>query len=226
MSGSHTSALPSGSPSRLRLQQLQHLHIGPIDLAVAAGECVSVMGHSGAGKSVLLRAIADLDPHDGDAYMDGQACSAMPAPQWRSQVTYVPAESGWWDEYVAPHFPRDFDFAHWLPQLALDPKAKDWPVTRLSTGERQRLALLRALRPACKVLLLDEPTSGLDPESVVRVEALLQAQRRENGMAIVLVTHAQAQADRMASRQYQLQSGQLVLRPCTSDKNENNERAA
>ncbi|MPN37379.1 hypothetical protein SDC9_184896 [bioreactor metagenome] len=76
------------------------------------------------------------------------------------------------------------------------------------------------------MLLLDEPTSGLDPESVIRVEALLQAQQRDSGLAIVLVTHAQAQADRMAARQYQLQSGQLVLRPCTSDENENKERAA
>ena len=200
---------PVSARERLRLDGLQRLHVGPVHLDVAPAECISIMGHSGAGKSVLLRMIADLDPHAGEAWLDGNACSAMSAPQWRKQVTYVPADSGWWDEYVAPHFAADFDFAHWLPALAMDADARNWPVSRLSTGERQRLALLRALRPDCKVLLLDEPTSGLDPDAITRVENMLKAQQRERGLSIVLVTHSQEQADRMAARQFQLQSGQL-----------------
>lgn len=196
---------------RLRLQALHRLHVGPIDLSLCPGECISVMGASGAGKSVLLRMIADLDPHEGQAWLDGVASTAMPAPLWRRQVTYVPAESGWWDDRVAPHFAPDFDFARWLPMLALDPAARDWPVARLSTGERQRLALLRAIRAGVtRVLLLDEPTSGLDPEAVECVERLLAMQQHAHGVAIILVTHAQAQADRMASRQYRLESGQLA----------------
>ncbi len=178
------------------------------------------MGASGAGKSVLLRSIADLDPHEGEAWLDGVACSAMSAPAWRKQVTYVPAESGWWDDYVAAHFAPEFDFAHWLPLLGLSAEVQQWPVARLSTGERQRLALLRAIRPACKVLLLDEPTSGLDPESVERVEHLLKTLQHEQGLSIILVTHAQAQADRMAARQFQLQDGQLVTAQQAKDGKE------
>ena len=103
------------TPPLLTLRGLKRLHVGPVDLALSAGECVSVMGHSGAGKSVLLRMVADLDPHEGDAFLAGGACSGMPAPAWRRQVGYVPADAGWWAETVAPHFPPDFDFAVLLP---------------------------------------------------------------------------------------------------------------
>ena len=192
----------------LELKRLRRLHIGPIDFAVDAGECVSISGRSGSGKSVLLRAIADLDPHEGDALLDGQACLAMPAPQWRRQVTYVAAESGWWHDTVEPHFPPNTDFASLFPQVGIDASAAEQPVHRLSTGERQRLALLRALCLENKVLLLDEPTSSLDPESTALVEQLLH-DRLAAGTAILLVTHDVEQAVRMGSRHVVLEDGAL-----------------
>lgn len=192
----------------LTLEGLQRLHLQPMDLTVADGECVAITGGSGAGKSVLLRAIADLDPHAGRARVDDQACDAMPAPAWRQRVAYVPAESGWWQDIVRPHFLPDTDFAALLPQVGLRAECADWPVSRLSTGERQRLALLRALRPAVRVLLLDEPTSGLDTRSVEQVEALLREQLAR-GTSIVLVTHSPEQAARLASRHFHLQDGRL-----------------
>ena len=192
----------------LETQALRRLNVGPINLSLQAGECVSLMGASGAGKSVLLRMIADLDPHEGAATLDGQPCSAMSAPAWRRMVTYVTAESGWWEPGVRAHFPRDTDFASLLPLLGIPADAAAWPVARLSTGERQRLALLRALRPATRILLLDEPTSGLDAESVHRVEALLHREL-ERRVAILLVTHDGAQAARMASRHLQLRGGHI-----------------
>jgi ABC-type glutathione transport system ATPase component len=64
----------------LKGRTLRRLHVGPIDFALRPGECVSIGGKSGAGKSVLLRMVADLDPHEGDALLDGAACSDMPAP--------------------------------------------------------------------------------------------------------------------------------------------------
>lgn len=198
----------------LELKGLQRLHIGPVDFVVNAGECVSVSGRSGAGKSLLLRAIADLDPHDGDTWLDGQACSSMPAPQWRRQVTYVAAESGWWHDTVGPHFPPGTDFSELFPRLGIDPSYADMPVHRLSTGEKQRLALLRALCLKSKVLLLDEPTSSLDPESVEMVERLLR-ERMEAGTAIILVTHDADQAVRMGTRHVRLDDGRLI--PVTAE---------
>ncbi|HUH87929.1 MAG TPA: ATP-binding cassette domain-containing protein [Pusillimonas sp.] len=193
----------------LEIKKLRRLHIGPIDLVVNRGECISVSGRSGAGKSLLLRMIADLDPHKGDCFLEGVACSSMPAPQWRRQVTYVPAESGWWADTVGRHFYQDIDLQALLPQIGIDKKVVDWPTTRLSTGERQRLALLRALGPANRVLLLDEPTSALDPHSVAMVETLLRA-RMDAGTAIVLVTHDVDQARRMGTRHVHLDDGNIT----------------
>jgi ABC-type iron transport system FetAB ATPase subunit len=194
----------------LELQGLQRLHVGPVDARIADGECLSITGASGAGKSVLLRMIADLDPHEGALRLDSIAAADMPAPAWRAQVTYVAADSGWWSPRVADHFPPDTDFTR-LEQVGIAAEAATWPVARLSTGERQRLALLRAIRPRTRVLLLDEPTSGLDPDNVQRVEALLRA-GLARGLSIVLVTHDAAQAARLASSHAFLADGRLERR--------------
>jgi ABC-type iron transport system FetAB ATPase subunit len=192
----------------LELNGLQRLHVGPVDLKLDAGECVALRGRSGSGKSVLLRMVADLDPHAGDCALDGERCSAMPAPAWRQRVTYVAADSGWWSEAIADHFPRPGEARALLPRIGLSEDALAWPVQRLSTGERQRVALLRAFTPANRVLLLDEPTSGLDAESRDQVEVLLR-ERLAAGGAIVLVTHDPEQALRLASRRFTMDDGQL-----------------
>jgi phosphate-transporting ATPase len=196
----------------LQTLALSRLHLAGIDLSVEPGTCVSVTGKSGAGKSVLLRMIADLDPHGGDVMLDGERCSSMPAPAWRRRVTYVAAESGWWARQVRDHFSPATDLAALLPAFGMAAEAADWPIDRLSTGERQRLALLRALTPDNRVLLRDEPTSALDGASVALVETLLR-QRLAQGTAIVLTTHDPAQARRLASRHLVLQDGRLGDRP-------------
>lgn len=197
-----------GNSGMLELRDLRRLHVGPVNLRIEAGSCVSVQGPSGSGKSVLLRMAADLDPHEGDCLLDGQACSATPAPAWRRMVTYLPAESGWWVDRVGDHFDDPQRLAQLLPSVGIDAAAASWPVARLSTGERQRIALLRALHPANRVLLLDEPTSGLDDQSRMLVEQLLRRQI-EGGTAVLLVTHDAQLAQRMASRQFALARGQL-----------------
>lgn len=193
----------------LRIRQLQPHGLAPLDLDLRPGECLVVRGASGSGKTLLLRAIADLDPCPGEATLDGLSRSACPGPQWRRRVMYLAADSGWWDERVQQHFEDWPGLAGRLGALGLPPECGDWPVERLSTGERQRLALLRALEPGPRVLLLDEPTSGLDPRATEAVEALLQAQRRDR-VAQIWVTHDPAQAARVASRRLDLVDGQAV----------------
>lgn len=192
----------------LELLSLQRLHVGPVDLRLDAGECIAIQGRSGSGKSVLLRMAADLDVHEGDCALDGIRCSHMPAPEWRRQVTYVAPDSGWWAEAIADHFASAAALRTLLPRVGLAPEAVDWPVARLSTGERQRLALLRAVANGPRVLLLDEPTSGLDFDTRTQVEVLLRDQLQA-GCAILLVTHDPDLAQRLARRRCTMEAGRL-----------------
>ncbi|MCM8595733.1 ATP-binding cassette domain-containing protein [Accumulibacter sp.] len=195
-------------PARLQLDRLSARHVGPVDLAIAAGECVCLAGESGSGKTLLLRAIADLDPHHGEAWLDGTACSRLPAPQWRRSVALVAAESQWWADAVGAHFPGGVR-GEWLDELALPREAIDWSVARCSTGERQRLALLRTLMLEPPVVLLDEPTGNLDAASAQRVEALLAAYREEHRAALLWVSHDAQQIARVAQRCFVLVDGRL-----------------
>jgi ABC-type bacteriocin/lantibiotic exporter with double-glycine peptidase domain len=144
-------------------------------LDVAEGECVCLSGPSGAGKSLLLRAIADLDPHAGQVWLDGHEASEFAPRDWRRRVGLLPAESQWWHEQVGAHFAA-VNEAQWQA-LGFGLETLTWQVARCSTGERQRLALLRLLANQPRVLLLDEPTASLDPTSVEHVEALVAAYR-------------------------------------------------
>jgi ABC-type iron transport system FetAB ATPase subunit len=154
--------------------------------------------------------IADLDPNEGSVALDGARREAMPAPTWRRLVAYVPAESGWWGDGVAEHFPPGADLAAGLAALRLPDDALGWAVSRLSTGERQRLALLRAFVHAPRVLLLDEPTAALDEEATARVEALLRRWLGEAQGVLVLVSHSPEQRARMGTRRLRLAEGRPV----------------
>ena len=69
-----------------------------------AGECVAIRGPSGGGKTLLLRAIADLDPNEGTVCLEGRNRATISGPDWRRLFGYVPAEPGWWAETVGNHF--------------------------------------------------------------------------------------------------------------------------
>ncbi|MDH5556843.1 MAG: ABC transporter ATP-binding protein [Alphaproteobacteria bacterium] len=169
------------------------------DFDLAAGEAMAVLGPSGSGKSLFLRALADLDENEGDIQLGREARDAMGAPDWRRRVTYVAAESGWWAETVAPHYADWNAAAPLATRLGLTRETGDWQISRLSTGERQRLALVRALIQMPDVLLLDEPTSGLDGETEQAVEEIL-VERLAGGAAILFSTHDEDQASRLAKR--------------------------
>jgi len=203
--------VPESGPDtnqRLRAQGVGRLGLGPLNLEVAAGECVSLSGRSGAGKTLLLRTLADLDPHEGALYLDGAPRSEFTGPGWRRRVGLLPQESAWWEDRVGAHFASSD--AGLLSALALEPEALGWRVDRLSSGERQRLALARLLCNRPTVLLLDEPTANLDPANVGRVEALIARYRELTRAAILWVSHDPEQIARIARRQLRIEAGRLT----------------
>lgn len=191
----------------LTLEQIGTADWGPIDLTVAAGECVAICGPSGVGKTRLLRAIADLDPHSGEACLDGQRASELRAPDWRRQVAYLPAEPAWWAATARAHFAEE---PRQLAELQVEPALLDSPIERLSSGERQRLALLRLLSVQPRVLLLDEPTANLDRDNTARVEALIQTYIKEQDAAVIWVSHDTEQLQRCCGRLLAMTSSGLA----------------
>lgn len=192
---------------------------GPYSLRIASGECVTLRGPSGSGKSLLLRAIADLDPHEGQVVLEGVDGNGVPAPQWRRQVALLPVESQWWFDDVGSHFPTDG--CEWLEPLGFTVETLHWQVSRLSSGEKQRLALARALVNQPRVLLLDEPTASLDPQATAAVEQVIADYRRSTAAAVLWVSHDAQQAARVGDRQYVLSANGL-----TDGLPSNTERAA
>ena len=183
-----------------------------VSLAVRAGESVAVVGASGAGKSTLLALLAGLDePSSGEVWLDGIRRSALPAPEWRRRVALLPAEAHWWADLVGDHFPNAV--GPLLADLGFGPESLGWAISRLSTGERQRLALARVLANRPEALLLDEATANLDPSNRERVEALVEAYRVEHGAAVLWVSHDPDQRARLGGRRLVIQDRRLALEP-------------
>jgi len=193
--------------STLSLLNLQYRELGPFSVTLNEAQCLHLSGPSGSGKTGLLRAVVDLDPHQGDVMLNGVTSGQMPAPVWRRKVGMLPAESRWWFEFVGDHLPDACE--RWLADLGFDTDVLGWPVERLSTGEKQRLALVRLLANGPSVLLLDEPTSGLDPDNVLRTEGIIDAYRRRQNAPVIWVSHSPDQGRRVADRFFRLKSGVL-----------------
>ena len=211
----HPSApTPPLTSQGLAIANLQSPLAGPFDLTVAPGEIIAISGASGSGKSLFLRMLADLDPNTGEVSLNGRDRRTLTAADWRRTAPYVAAESGWWRDKVLDHFgaaqqPLATELAQ---RLGIDPIQLQGPVARLSTGERQRLALVRAFVLQSPVLLLDEPTGPLDPGSVKRVEDLVK-ERQTEGAIIVMVTHDPQQGRRLNARGLHMVERHLQAQP-------------
>ena len=187
-----------------------------VDLGVAEGETIAVIGPNGVGKTTLLRILAGLlRPSAGTVLLDGRPVR-IADPESRAAIGLLSHRAMLYDdltlqenlEFVARlhglHEPRKVA-REALDQVELLGRAGDSPRT-LSRGLIQRAALARALLHAPRLLLLDEPFTGLDAAAAGRLTSLLAA-RRPAGLGTIIVTHQAHEARDIASRVLALQAG-------------------
>ncbi len=191
----------------LRVRDLKSPLVNPLSLELRAGECLALSGPSGCGKTCLLRALADLDPSQGEVWLDGVLREEIAAPLWRRRVALLPARSAWWEDRVEDHFATPQELP--LARLALAQNCLSRSIAKLSSGQLQRLALLRLLANQPRVLLLDEVTASLDPENVRRVEVLISEYCASRGAAAIWVSHDPQQISRVSRRQLVLGPGNV-----------------
>jgi putative ABC transport system ATP-binding protein len=182
-----------------------------VELELAAGDYIAVMGESGVGKSTLLNLIAGLDqPDAGEILLDGAALSKLDDDALTRlrgkrmgfvfQAFHIlPYLSVYQNVELplrllrSPPFEARARTLQMLSAVGLGERAGSMP-RELSGGEMQRVAIARALVHSPKLVLADEPTGNLDPESASQVLALLRDQVKANNAAGILVTHSQAAA--------------------------------
>jgi putative ABC transport system ATP-binding protein len=173
---------------------------------------------SGAGKTLLLRNLVLLDPlTTGDIRLSGKTPTEWGLPAYRSRVIYLPqravafpgtVQANLQQAFTAKiHAHRRFDpvrIQAWLQQLGRDADFLSLEGARLSGGEVQLLALLRALQLDPQVLLLDEPTASLDAATTRQVEALIGQWLQQPNRACILTSHDANQINRVTTHQLHL----------------------
>ena len=194
-----------------------------ISFAVSAGDRLTIIGPSGAGKTSLLRLLNRLsEPSDGSIYLENLRLSQIPVVQLRQQVVLVPQEPKLLGMTVQEALAYPLVLQK-LPKGEIQKRVEDWTIKlkiskdwlernewQLSLGQRQLVAIARALAMRPKILLLDEPTSALDAGIAHRLLAVLTQLTSSSKTAILMVNHHLELAQKFASRVLYLQNGQLL----------------
>ncbi|WP_332774738.1 ABC transporter ATP-binding protein [Polaromonas sp.] len=216
--------MSDSSPTMLSIRDLHawygesHVLQG-INLEVRAGECVTLLGRNGAGRTSTLRAILGLiDKRAGSIHVAGKEVIALPPHRIaRFGIGYCPEERGIYASLTAEEnltlLPEVGDNGMTLEQIyAMFPNLKERahsPGTRLSGGEQQMLAMARILRTGAKLLLLDEITEGLAPVIVQKLGQVIR-ELKAQGFTLVLVEQNFRFAKHLADRHYVIEHGQVV----------------
>lgn len=193
-----------------------------VSLEVGDGECVALVGESGAGKSTVLRVALGLTPiAAGTIETLGDDVARVDPVALRRRVGYVPQDGGLLPHWtvaanagLVPWLTGDPDYEARgraaLATVGLPPDAfgARWPGT-LSGGQRQRVAFARALAFAPRLVLLDEPFGALDALTRSDLQAMFETLRRDTAVAALLVTHDLQEACRLADRVAVMRAGRL-----------------
>lgn len=222
----------------LKLNQISREYAAPsggalavlrnIDLEIPAGASAAIVGPSGSGKSTLLQIIGTLDrPTHGQVCLDGRDAAALPEPELASirnrklgfvfQSHHLLPQCTVWENVLVPTLAGNLpepgpetivQRAERLLKRAGISERKHHRPGQLSGGERQRVAVVRALINRPGLLLADEPTGALDQASAGEVGQLLLELNREEGVTLIVVTHALDLARKM-NQVYTLHGGKL-----------------
>jgi len=196
-----------------------------VSLSIHAGEFVSIVGHSGAGKSTLIRLLmGEIKPTSGNIWFDDfdvDALRTSEVPAFRRRigvvfqdfrllpnrtafenVAFAMEAAGKTDDEIVSDVP------HALDLVGLGHKARSFP-NEMSGGERQRLAIARAIINQPEVILADEPTGNLDPQSTYEIVQILK-KINDLGTTVILTTHNKGIIDALGKRVITIEKGKIV----------------
>jgi putative ABC transport system ATP-binding protein len=196
-----------------------------ISLEICSGERLAIVGPSGSGKSLLLRALALLDAIDaGQIELPAQPGANSSVPNHRREVVYLHQRPALFEGSVESNLQKPFSLKihrnrsydrrrvlELLRAVGRDDSFLQKTSSQLSGGESQIAALIRAIQLEPAVLLLDEPTAALDEETAAAAERLVNAWVKDgqHGRAVVLVSHDSSQAERISDRLLEIRNGRL-----------------
>ena len=205
-----------------------------VDLKVARGETLTVLGRSGTGKSVMLKLLIGLQrPDSGEIEINGEEITMMQLDELnriRKRVGFLFQNAALYDSLTAEEnvaFPlrRHTDMtdgerrdrvSELLSRVGMDEAREKMPAD-LSGGMKKRVGLARALALDPEIMLLDEPTAGLDPIAASEINELIRELQREHNISSIVVTHDMRSVETVADRVAMLNEGSILIEGTLDD---------